>query len=120
MNTSSDFQAYVNLANDLFNGQLSEQDVPNFTGQLPPLNEVLLDQLSHYAEETSLREPRHSWAIALVFDYAARDCTLMLQSRAAWYLGYACNHWGQPKRVTDAISRARKGFEDLNESGWVA
>jgi tetratricopeptide (TPR) repeat protein len=113
-------QTYLSLANDVFLGKIHADALDRATRQLPPLNENLLEQLAQAAEEAALVSPRRAWAIALLTDSAARDRDLLLQSRAAWYLGRAYNHWGQPGKVSEAIQRARRGFESLKETTWLA
>ena len=115
-------QPYLDLADHLFNGQISEGDVPAAVAQLPSIDEALLDQLAQYAEQVALVEPRHSWTIMQVANDAAHshECNLFTRSKTAWYLGRAFNHWAQPNSVDLVISTARRGFEDLNEVGWIA
>lgn len=113
-------QPYLTQANDVFLGKIHADELDETTRHLPPLNENLLEQLAQAAEEAALVSPRRAWAITLLADSAARDRDLRLQSRAAWYLGRACNHWGQPGKVSEAIQRARRGFESLGETAWLA
>jgi len=113
-------QSYLSLANDVFLGKIHADELDRATRQLPPLNENLLEQLAQAAEEAALLSPRRAWAIALLADSTARNRDLRLQSRAAWYLGRAYNHWGQPKKVSETIQRARRGFESLGETAWLA
>ena len=122
MTDNESFQVYLNLANDLFDGQIPEDGLSPAVKQLPHLDKQLLDRLAAQAENFALTTPRRSWAIAQVADAAAdsQNRDVFLQSLAAWYLGRACNHWTQPQRVNKAISRARQGFKELNEDGWVA
>lgn len=119
---SDSLSAYLLLANKLLENKASERSLFKTASQLPPLNKEILDELVHYAEAAALTEPRRGWAIAQVADAAAnsQNCDLFIQSTAAWYLGRACSHWGRPERVTTAISRARQGFMDLHEIGWMA
>ncbi|MFO7585251.1 MAG: hypothetical protein R6W69_11020, partial [Anaerolineales bacterium] len=112
--------SYLNLANDVFLGKIHADALDRATRQLPPLNENLLEQLAQAAEDTALLSPRRAWTIALLADSAARDRDLRLQSRAAWHLGRVYNHWGQPGKVSEAIQRARRGFESLKETPWLA
>jgi tetratricopeptide (TPR) repeat protein len=122
LSRSDPLYAYVHLANRLFENTASERDLPAITLQLPPLNQNILNKLAQQAEDAALTEPRRGWAITHVADAAAnsQSCDLFARSMAAWYLGRACNHWGQPKQATTAISRAREGFMVLSESGWTA
>jgi tetratricopeptide (TPR) repeat protein len=113
-------QPYLNLAHDVFVGKIHADELDETTRQLPPLNENLLEQLAQAAEEAALLSPRRAWAIALLADSAVRDRDLRLQSRAAWHLGRVYNHWGQPGKVSEAIQRARRGFESLGETAWLA
>jgi len=115
------YQAYLTLANKLFDKQISQDDLNPSAAQLPPLNRTLLDQLAQCAEEAAQTAPRLGWAITAIADAAAvYNEEPFIQALAAWYLGRAANHWAQPKRVTEAIERARRGFESLNEPGWIA
>lgn len=120
MSGASDLQDYLNLANDLLNGQLPKKVLPKALAQLAPLDENLLTQLAQHAEAASITEPQRGWAISQIADHAARDSHPMLQARAAWYLGRAYNDVGQPKLVKSTLSRARRQFERLHETGWVA
>lgn len=114
--------AYLRLADDVFMGELMEADLPNAAIHLPPLDKHLLDQLSIHAERFSTTKPRYSWAVSYATYHAAvaQHSDLFLQSLAAWGLARACNHWAQPKRVNEALSIARRGFEELNEAGWMS
>ncbi len=122
MSNVAAIQVYLSLSNDLFDGQTLEADLPTATLHLPPLDKELINQLAQSAETFAAIEPRRGWAVMQTAEAAAnsqhRD--LFIKSMVAWYLGRACNHWAQPQRVNQAISRARQGFEELNESGWVA
>jgi len=122
MNDADAYHAYLNLAEDLFVNRITKRDVTRLVLQLPPLTVTLLKKLGGRAEETASRQPRRSWAIARVSYSAstAQDLESYIQSLAAWYLGRASNHWGQPELVKSMILRARRGFLKLNEMGWVA
>ncbi len=120
MQSEHAFQAYLNLANDVLTGDIAAGELPETIGQLPALDQELLEHLAQHAEKVALSSPRHAWAITQLADSAAHNSDLLLQARAAWYLARSCNHWGQPKRVAEAIARARQGFEVLNETGWLA
>jgi CHAT domain-containing protein len=114
------FQAYRNRADELRRGQINEGELRETASQLPGLDEDLLEQLASFAETAALSDPRQGWAIAQTADSAARDRDLLIRSRAAWYLGRAYNHWGQPQQAAAVLSRAYEGFETLNETGWMA
>jgi tetratricopeptide (TPR) repeat protein len=118
----SPFHAYLSLAEGLFEGRISESDLQPAASALPNLDNNLLETLAQYANGFASIKPRYGWAIAQVAHDAAasQNCDSFLQSLAAWYLGRACNHWARPKRVQQALSIARRGFEDLNDAGWVA
>lgn len=113
-------QPYLNLADTVFLGKIHADELDAATRHLPPLNENLLAQLARQAEDSAVRSPRHAWAICSLLDHLAHPHDLRLRSRAAWYLGRAFNHWGQPEKVAESIRRARQGFEALGESDWVA
>jgi tetratricopeptide (TPR) repeat protein len=116
------FHAYLTLAKELFEGRISESDLPSAAGKLPPPDKNLLDRISGRAESFSTTKPRFGWALTRVARDAAhaRDSGLFLRSLSDWYLARACNHWTQPKRVDAAIAEARRGFEELNDEGWIA
>jgi tetratricopeptide (TPR) repeat protein len=116
------FDAYLSLAEDLFEGRISEKDLLPAASALPPLDNNLLEILAQHADGFASTRPRYSWAVAQVAQSAAasQNCGIFLESLASWYLGRACNHWTQPKRTTEALSVANRGFEALNEVGWVA
>ncbi len=122
MSEPDPFQSYLNLADELFHGQISEIELSAATAQLPVLEQELLKRLAQRAEDFALVTPRRGWAVMQVTDAAAHslNSNYFIQSLAAWYLGRACNHWAQPRRVNEAISRARRGFKQLNEEGWIA
>jgi tetratricopeptide (TPR) repeat protein len=113
---------YLDIAEKLFENVVSERDLPAITPQLSPLSEDILHKLARHAEKAGLSEPRRGWAITTVGDYTAifQGCSLFLRSVAAWYLGRACNQWTRPKLVAEAIGRARDGFLELDETGWLA
>lgn len=113
-------QSYLSLAHDLFEGKTQPDRLDRATRRLPPLNEHLLERLAQAAEDAALRSPHHAWALALLADSATHDSDLGLQSRAAWYLGRAYNHRGQPVKASEALQRARRGFESLKETDWLA
>jgi tetratricopeptide (TPR) repeat protein len=115
-------QAYLILANELFEGRISESDLPSVTGTLPPLDKEMLDQIAVYAEGFSTTKPRFGWALTQVARDAAhaQGGNLFLRSLAEWYLARACNHWTQPKRVDAALAVAHRGFAELNDEGWIA
>jgi len=113
---------YIHLANQLARGQLTEADLSSLTISLPILNKNLLDQIAQQAEAMSTTQPRYGWALVQTAHRAAiaQPSGLFLQSLSAWYVARASNHWAQPKRVRDAITLARRGFEELQEVGWLA
>lgn len=115
-------QAYINLAEGFVTKRIYARDLSKFTLRLPPLDEILLKDLGERSEKLAINDPRRGWALAnIVYTTAnTQNQSLFVRSMAAWQLGRAANHWGQPKRVAVAISRARQGFEKLNETGWLA
>lgn len=122
MNDIDPSQAYVNLADEFINKRIYARDLSKSTLRLPPLDEKLLIDLGEHSEGLAIANPRRGWALAKIA-YATANSqkqSLFVRSLAAWNLGRAANHWGQPKRVAVAILRARKGFEKLNETGWLA
>lgn len=117
---------YLDLAGQLFDDPGSEGGLKGSilarVRELPLLDETLLDRLARISEAAALSEPRRAWAIAAVADQAARSQSAppFLEARAAWDLARAANHWSRPKRVAEAVARARRGFETLDEPGWLA
>lgn len=122
MPASDPIAAYLQLANDLFEGRITETELASAATDLPSLDKNLLDQLAQSTESFSMTQPRYGWAISRVAQQAAvsQDNDLLLQSLAAWNLARACNQWSQPKRVQEAVTLARGGFGLLNEAGWLA
>jgi tetratricopeptide (TPR) repeat protein len=122
MPRSKEIHAYLRLAYQLLQNGVPEHDYCEAALKLPSLTKNFLDSLAHIAEEAALTNPRRGWAITHVADIAAnaQSCDLFLRSLAAWYLGRACNHWGRPKQAATAISRARQGFYELGDLGWIA
>lgn len=122
MPSRAPFDIYLHLANELFEGRVSEADLPTITADLPPLDKNLLDQIAEHAESFASLTPRLGWALTQVaFDaviFQNRD--LLVRSLSAWYLARACNHWAQPKRAADALLIARRGFEEMNDLAWIA
>jgi tetratricopeptide (TPR) repeat protein len=119
---SAAFHAYRSLSDDLFEGRVSEPDLGGAALALPPLEVPLLQALARHAEEFASSKPRYGWALTQVGQSAAiaQNRAPFLVSLANWYLARACNHWTQPKRVDQALDAARRGFETLDEPGWVA
>jgi tetratricopeptide (TPR) repeat protein len=122
MSSDTAFHVYLNLGNELFEGRLSESDLPTVLADLPTLDKNLLDRIAEHAEGFASVTPRLGWALTQVaFDAAVyQNGDLWLRSLSAWYLARACNHWAQPKRVASALLVARHGFEALNEPAWIA
>jgi tetratricopeptide (TPR) repeat protein len=122
MSSGDPFHAYLNLANELFEGRLSDSDLPFIAADLPPLDKSLLDRIAEHAERFASVTPRLGWALTQVaFDAAVSQSSgTFLCSLSAWYLARACNHWAQPKRATDALLVARRGFEERNDPAWLA
>jgi tetratricopeptide (TPR) repeat protein len=122
MQPDSAYQAYLSLADELFGERISERDLPDAIAQLFPLDQDLLNSLVQFAENLALTEPRRGWAVLRLADESVRRASEDpgLSALTAWYLGRACNHWVQPERVQESITRARAGFERLNQPGWIA
>ncbi|CAG0944868.1 hypothetical protein ANRL1_01995 [Anaerolineae bacterium] len=113
--------AYLTLAQQLDRDLARETDLALTASQLPPLTTELLQALVDQAEVASLDRPRYGWAILAVADAtAAHISDRFLQARAAWHLARAANDWVRPDRVEAALLRARAGFAELNEPGWLA
>jgi tetratricopeptide (TPR) repeat protein len=49
-----------------------------------------------------------------------QNAGLFLRSLAAWYLARSASRWEQPQKLNVAVSRARPGFTELGEMGWLA
>ncbi|MBT3391031.1 MAG: CHAT domain-containing protein [Chloroflexi bacterium] len=122
LEATSVVQAYLDITEKLFTGEIDENALPTIAKNLPVLSEKSLYALGQHAENTAPTQPRRAWAIAAVTDAAAQahPTTPFIQALAAWYLGRAANYWVQPKRVSAAIARARKGFDQASELGWMA
>ncbi len=122
MNRDDRYQAYLNLANALFDRQISENDLLRAALELPLCDKEFLDRLADQAETTALQEPRLGWAITEVAYQVVltQESDLFLQSLAAWYVSRAANYWGQPERVATASLKARRGFTRLGDKGWIA
>jgi hypothetical protein len=88
MSSHAPFDIYLNLANELFEGRVSESDLPAVTANLPPLDKNLLDRIAEHAESFASTAPRLGWALTQVAFAAAvfqnRDRFVRLLS--AWYL----------------------------------
>jgi tetratricopeptide (TPR) repeat protein len=120
--SSDSYSAYLDLSNQLFDHKISERNLLKSGTALPAIDLILLDQLGRRAGELAPSEPRRSWAIAKVAYSVTslQKCDPYMLAMAGWYLGRAANDWAQPKRVNAAISRARQGFQKLNQIAWVA
>ena len=121
MSTDGSLLLYRQLADDLFEGKVTEDTLTAAVVHLPPFDKNILDELAKLAETFYSTRPRLGWAVCQVAQVAAasQGCDLFLQSLAAWHLGRACNQWTQPKRVNEAIWLARHGFEELNDCGMA-
>jgi tetratricopeptide (TPR) repeat protein len=122
MSSDIPIDPYLHLAKELYEGRVSESDLPTITAGLPPLEKNLLDPIAERAERVAPVAPRLGWALTQVaFDAAlSQNCDLSIRAMSAWVLARACNHWAQPKRAADALLVARRGFEELNDPAWVA
>jgi tetratricopeptide (TPR) repeat protein len=114
--------AYIALSDQFFDHKISERSLLTSVRELSPIDSVVLDQLAQRAEELAAVEPRRGWVLAKVAHSAAsfQQCDPYLLAMAGWYLGRAANDWARPKRAQVTISRARRGFQKLGQSGWVA
>lgn len=85
-------EPYLELAEKLVDGRVSEDELPDLTANLPPLHRELLDYLADQANDISVKQPKRSWAITAVADAAAHlPDSPFLQAMAAWYLARAAN-----------------------------
>ncbi len=114
------FLAYTSLAETVLGGQIQPGELPAAVSRFPLLTESLLEQLAQAAESAALTTPRRAWALMLAADCAAQQGDTLLKAHAAWHLGRAYNDWGQPRKAVETITRARQGFEELGETGWLA
>jgi tetratricopeptide (TPR) repeat protein len=116
---SPEVNAYLELADSLIYGRLTEADLASSTIHLPPLTNELLQTLANLAQKVALTQPKHAWAITAV---AASQPTnnVFLSGLADWYLARAANAWAQPQIVEAAITRARNKFAASEEKGWLA
>lgn len=122
MPNNTPFDPYLQLAHELYEGRISESDLPTVMAHLPPLDKSLLDRVAEHAESVASVTPRLGWALTQVAFAAAvfQNRDLFVRSFSAWYLARACNHWAQPTRVADALLIAKRGFEELNDPAWIA
>jgi tetratricopeptide (TPR) repeat protein len=122
MPNNTPFDLYLHLAHELYEGRISESDLPTVAANLPPLDKNLLDRIAEHAESFASTAPRLGWALTQVAFAAAvsQNRDLFVRSFSAWYLARACNHWAQPKRAADALLIAKRGFEELNDPAWIA
>ncbi len=112
---------YLQQAEELFAGRLSEANLSRGSRYLPQLNQEILNSLAAASRNASLTHPRRGWAIAAVTDMAAQAAhRSALQPRAAFHLARAANEWVRPARAAKAAARGRAGFELLSEPGWMA
>ena len=116
------YAAYHAVGERLSTGELSQAELGALIENLPTLDANILQELTQASETLALAAPRQGWALLAVADQAAQrqPGDLFLRALSAWQLGAACNRWGQPKRVVEAITRARSGFEVLGEAAWAA
>ncbi|MHC1739500.1 MAG: CHAT domain-containing protein [Anaerolineaceae bacterium] len=114
--------AYLSLSRQLFTLQIDESQLKHAVTFLPVLTDSLLEDLASEAEKESGTHPRLGWSIALAANMAAtlQTNSLWLQSLSAWYLARAANRWARPLLVKSAIQKARLGFTQLHEPGWLA
>ena len=115
-------QSYRKLANELLGGKRTESELNLATVSLPALDKHLLNQIADEVEHLSTTRPHSGWALAEVARDAAhtQKGELFLRSFSSWIVARASNHWVQPLRVSRAISDARRGFQQLDEAGWLA
>lgn len=112
---------YLRIAAALAGGSLDEAALESSFLEFPPIDRAGLDDLGRQSADACLRQPRLGWAIAAAADVAARRVPdLFLQSLAAWRLAYAAVQWVRPELARPALDRARRGFADLGEPGWLA
>lgn len=122
MSDADSFSAYLQLAEKVFKREVKLNALSAFISTLPRLDRELLEHLAEESEKASLSQPRMSWAICCVAEKTSRlqKLDLFTRSLAAWYLGRAANRWVQPQKIAKAITRARRGFVKLGDTGWVA
>lgn len=116
-------QSYLELAQCLDDGRLTENDLAGAVDQLPPPNLKWLHSLARQAEVVALNQPSLAWAIIAVAQAAVQKKhpgPTRQTALVAWYLARAANHWVRPSRVEAAIQQARDAFTALNEAGWLA
>ena len=112
---------FLQIAENLFNRRLPEEDLSAVVADLPVLNEDILNGLAQVAETAALTQPAYAYTIMSVADTAAqRSDDLFLRALAAWQLARAANGWVQPQLVETAVTHAQTLFTQLQKSGWLA
>lgn len=112
---------FLQIAENLFNRRLPEEDQSAAVADLPLLNEDILNELAQLAETAALTQPAYAYTLMTVADAAARHSNdPFLCALAAWQLARAANGWVQPKLVETAVTRAQTLFTQLQEPGWLA
>ncbi|MGD8456999.1 MAG: CHAT domain-containing tetratricopeptide repeat protein [Anaerolineales bacterium] len=121
MSKPDTIQAYKRLAKQVHSDQIPEE-IYREVSRLPSFDQHLLEEIAREAERLSLVSPHRAWALVTVADKAAniQDSAPLVKAQAAWYLGWAANEYVKPTFAEEAIGRARKTFNELNERGWVA
>ncbi len=118
---SAAYEKFLSRSQQLFTAQINESELAGVVATLPTLTRPLLERLAATAQQASLTEPRHSWALMATADAAAQQTNdLFLQALAAWYLAWAANAWVRPQRVEAAVVRARAGFTAVGREEWTA
>ena len=89
---------------------------------LPTITAILLEDSFNLAQQHSLSNPKLSWAISYVVTLAAKRQKVekVLEARAAWNLGWSANEWAEPRLAEQALSAAKRLFEQIGNRGWVA
>jgi hypothetical protein len=81
--SSPEVDAYLELADSLINGRLTEADLHSSTIHLPPLSNELLQTLAALAQKAALTQPKQTWAITAVAAARPTD-NVFLSGLAAW------------------------------------
>lgn len=122
MTSSISQQSYLELSEKVLNHQVTVGELSSYAQTLPALTVALVTALGKVIEGCAPADPQRAHAIALVADQTAvaQKADLFTRSLAAWFLGFALNQLGYPKQVDEVVQRARQGFEELGDAGWIA
>lgn len=120
MTAAGPFDAYLQLAEAFFRGDLSEIELAHHTRQLPVLDQQGVEHIASLSEAAGVAHPRQGYAIAAVACEAAQAAGPFTRALAACHKARAANQWSRPNLAWDILPEARRIFSELGELGWVA